>query len=116
MVFFIRAKSYYRYALDLYKDLPAFKNKPEEFKNRAKEIFQIGLKSLWALSQISPPEKPPSFDEIWTKALEAVDEEERIKFKTLKEIIFSENFSTDQLLSKLEEFFRILQKTLRPIL
>lgn len=116
MVFFIRAKSYYKYALDLFKDLPLWKDKPEEFRKKVREIFQIGLKSLWSLSQIAPPEKPPTFEEIWKKALEAIDEEERAKFKNLKELIFSEDTSVEHLISGLEEFLKILRKNLKPIL
>lgn len=116
MVFFIRARSYYRYALDLFKDLSSWKNKPEEFRKKAKEIFQIGLKSLWSLSQVAPPERSPTFEEIWKKALEAVDEEEKIKLKNLKDLIFSEDTPVESLSSSLEEFFIILKKNLKPLL
>lgn len=116
MVFFIRAKSYYKYASDLFKDLSSWKDKPEEFRKKAREIFQIGLKSLWSLSQVAPPEKSPTFEEIWKKALEALDEEERIKLKNLRNLIFSEDISIESLSSSLEEFFKILRKNLKPLL
>ncbi len=116
MVYFVRAKSYYRYAVDLYKDLPYLLKKPEEFKKKAQEIFKIGIKAIWALSQINPPEKSPSFEELWKKALESVDPQDVKRLKELKEIIFSKENEPEKLLKAVEEFLQIVKNNLQPIL
>jgi hypothetical protein len=117
MVYFIRAKSYYRYALDLFKDLPHLKGNLSELQKKVQDIFKIGLKAIWALSQITTPEKPPSFEEIWKKALESVEPEEAQELKKIKEAIFSEKVEdSETLIKNAEIFLEIIKNTLRPIL
>ncbi|WP_038055242.1 hypothetical protein [Thermodesulfobacterium hydrogeniphilum] len=116
MVYFIRAKSYYRYALDLYKDLPHFLKKPEDLKRKAQEIFKIGLKAIWSLSQINPPEKPPSLEELWKKTLESVEPEDVDKLKNIKNILFSEEKEPEKIIKTVETFLEIIKKNIQPIL
>ncbi|QER42408.1 hypothetical protein F1847_06485 [Thermodesulfobacterium sp. TA1] len=116
MVYFIRARSYFKYVQDLLKDLHLYKTKPEEFRKKAREIFQTGLKALWSLSQITPPDHPPSFQEIWQKALESVDPEDQEVLLEAKKIVFSEDKEIDEVFNTLKNFSSVIQKTLKPIL
>ncbi|WP_022855645.1 hypothetical protein [Thermodesulfobacterium thermophilum] len=116
MVYFIRARSYHKYAQDLFKDLHLYKQKPEEFRKKAQEIFQTGLKALWSLSQITPPDNPPSFQEIWQKAIEAIDPEDQEALLNIKRITFSEEQDLEKVYQSLKDFLAILQKALKPIL
>ncbi len=116
MAYYIRAKSYFRYAVDLSKDLPNFKNNPSELQKKAQEIFKLGLKAIWALSYITPPEKPPEFKEIWEKTLESLEAEDIPKVKKIKETIFSKNAEVDQIIKDIKTFLEIVNKVLKPIL
>lgn len=116
MAYYIRAKSYFRYASDLFKDLSKFKNNPSELQKKAQEIFKLGLKAIWALSYIKPPEKPPEFEEIWNKTLESLEPEDISKVKKIKESIFSQEIKEDQILKDIKTFLEIIEKVLKPIL
>lgn len=116
MVYFIRAKSYYKYALELFKDLYLLKGKLEDFEKRVKSIFELGLKSIWALSQISAPEKPPNFEELYTKVLETLSFEERERMEEIKRKIFYENISEEERIEFLREYLNLIKEILSPIL
>jgi hypothetical protein len=116
MVYYIRAKSYYKYAESLYKDLIQFSEKGEKFKKKAKEIFQIVLKSLWALSKITPVSETPEFDEIWKEAIKSLNPEEIKIITKAKEIIFSFESSEEEIIEALRNTFEVVRKTLSPIL
>lgn len=116
MVYYIRAKSYYKYALDLYKDLPKFKNELSELQKKAQEIFKLGLKAVWALSYVTPPESPPEFKELWDKTIESLDLDDISKLEKIKNVIFSEKSNQEQIIENVKTFLEILQRVLKPIL
>lgn len=116
MVYYIRSKSYYKYALDLYKDLPNFKKNLSELQKKAQEIFKLGLKAIWALSYVTPPEKPPEFKELWDKTVESLDSDDISKLEKIKNIIFSEKSNSEEIIESIRSFLEIVQKVLKPIL
>lgn len=116
MVYFIRAKSYYRYALDLFKDLYLLKGKPEELKKRIKSIFELGLKSVWALSQITPPEKSLSLEELYSKVLETLSSEEKEKMENIYKKLFLESIDEEEIIESLREFLNLIKNILSPVL
>ncbi|MCD6489860.1 MAG: hypothetical protein J7K20_03935 [Thermodesulfobacterium sp.] len=116
MAYYIRAKSYYRYALDLFKDLPKLKNNLAELQKRAQEIFKLGMKAVWALSYITPPEKSPEFEELWEKTLESLDSEDIPKIEKIKNILFSDTSDEEKILEATKTFLEIIKKILQPIL
>lgn len=116
MVYFIRAKSYYRYALELFKDLYLLKEKPEDFKRRVKSILELGLKSIWALSQINPPEKAPSLEEVYSKVLETLSSEEKEKMEKFYKEILSQELSEEEVIEALRNFLNLIKSILSPIL
>lgn len=116
MVYYIRAKSYYRYASDLFKDLNKFKDNPSELQKRAQEIFKLGLKAIWALSYVTPPEKSPEFKELWDKALESFDSGDISKIEKIREIIFSQEIKEDQIIESIKIFLELVKNVLKPIL
>jgi hypothetical protein len=116
MVYYIRAKSYYRYALDLFKDLPKIKKNPPELQKKAQEIFNLGLKAIWALSYVLPPEKPPEFKELWGKTIESLDSDDVAKLEKIKNIIFSEKPKEEEIIENIREFLEIIKKVLKPLL
>ncbi len=115
MTYYIRAKSYYRYAWDLFKNLVQFK-KTEEFQKKAKEVFNLGLKAIWAISYVNPPEKPPEFKELWEKAIETLEPEDLSEVEKIKNMIFSEKIVKEELIENLRKFLEIIKKVLKPIL
>ena len=122
MVYFIRAKYYFNYAKDLFSQLKeTYKSLNEEkFIKKTEEIIFIGLKSLWALSKVYAPEKSPSFEEVLAEAFKALEEKDKTFIKSLISSLKSEHNKADlkkeKFLYQLEEFFKILQKELKPIL
>ncbi|MDF2953194.1 MAG: hypothetical protein OD816_000439 [Thermodesulfobacterium sp.] len=116
MAYYIRAKSYYRYALDLFKDLPKFKDNPAEFQKRAQEIFKLGMKAVWSLSYITPPEKSPEFKELWEKTVESLDPEDIPEIEKIKDILFSDRSDKEKILEGTKTFLKIIKKILQPIL
>ncbi|PMP65905.1 MAG: hypothetical protein C0190_06160 [Thermodesulfobacterium geofontis] len=116
MVYYIRSKSYYRYALDLYKDLPNFKKDLSELQKKAQEIFKLGLKAIWALSYVTPPKKPPEFKELWNKTIESLDSNDISKLENIKNIIFSEKSNPEEVIESVKAFLEIVQRVLKPIL
>ncbi len=116
MTYYIRAKSYYRYASDLSKNLYQFKNNPAELQKKAQEIFKLGLKAIWALSYVIPPEKSPEFKELWGKTIESLESEDIPEMEKIKNIIFSENFNSEQIINSINKFLEIIRKILQPIL
>ncbi len=116
MTYYIRAKSYYRYAWDLFKNLSQIKKNPEEFRKKTKEIFNLGLKAIWAVSYVTPPEKPPEFKELWDKFVETLEPEDLSEVEKIKNIIFSEKISEEESIEGIRKFLEIIKKTLKPIL
>ncbi len=116
MVYFIRAKSYYKYALDLFKDLYLLKEKSEDFQKRVKSIFELGLKSLWALSQINPPEKSPSFEELYSQVLKTLSSEEKESMEKIYQKLFFSQISQDETIELLRDFLSLVKNILSPVL
>jgi hypothetical protein len=116
MVYYIRAKSYYRYALDLFKDFSKIKGNPSELQKKAKEIFNLGLKAVWALSYVFPPEKPPEFEELWRKTVESLDPADVGKLEKIKNVIFFEKPEEEKIIENIRLFLEIIKKVLQPIL
>ena len=117
MVYFIRAKSYFKYAKDLFKDLPNFINDPEKLKVKAKDIFKIALKAIWALSQVTSSDKKPDFEEIYKEALKSMDEFQARRIKEIKELLYSnESIKPQEVIDLIDETLKIVEQVLSPIL
>ncbi len=116
MVYYIRAKSYYKYAEGLYKELLQYSEKGEKFQKKAQEIFQIALKSIWALSQITSVSRSPDFEEIWQEVKKSLDPEEIKKIENAKKIVFSSQAKEEEIIEALRETFEVIRNILSPIL
>lgn len=116
MVYYIRAKIYYKYASDLFKELIQSKVNFSEIQKKSQEIFKLGLKAIWSLSYVTPPEKTPEFKELWEKTLESLEPEDVPKVEKIKEILFSKEPDKKILIETVEDFLKIVKKVLDPIL
>ncbi len=117
MVYFIRAKSYFKYAQDLFSSLKESQQRlPEEaFQKKAQEVVFTALKALWALSQITPPEKSPDFEEVVENALKGLSQENKQFVKKLISQIKS-NTKKEVIISFIEKLLNLIQEELKPIL
>ncbi len=117
MVYFIRAKSYFKYAKDLFKDLYNLMDEPEKARAKAKEVFKIALKAVWALSQVTSSDKKPEFEEIYQVALKGMDDFQAKRIKEIKELLFSDkSLKSQEIIELVEETLKIVEQTLKPIL
>ena len=117
MVYFIRAKTHFNYAIRLYQEI--LEGKRELNQTNLRDIFLQGLKAIYALTEINPSSKSPSLEEIFKKILPTLSQEEKEKILSLKELLFSERdvkFSRDEWLKKFEEFLELVRECLKPIL
>ncbi|MEZ0343697.1 MAG: hypothetical protein ABWJ99_02665 [Caldimicrobium sp.] len=117
MVYFIRAKTHFNYAIRLYEEI--LQGKRELNQTNLRDIFLQGLKAIYALTEINPPSKSPSLEEILKKIFPTLSQEEKEKILALKELLFSEKdvkFSRDEWIKKLEEFLELVKECLTPIL
>ena len=118
MVYFIRAKSYFKYASDL---LESLKNNSkelseEEFFKKSKDVAFISLKALWALSQITPPEKPPTLEEVLNAALKCFTSEKASFVKKFVNEIINQKGDKNKILSSLQDLLELVKEELKPIL
>jgi Fe2+ transport system protein B len=117
MVYFIRAKSYFKYAQDLFSSLKdSYQSlSEEEFFKKAREVVFVALKALWALSQVTPPEKPPEFEEVLKASLKSLSEEKAAFIKNLCSQLDSRTEKA-RLVSSVEQLLNLIKDELKPIL
>lgn len=117
MVYYIRAKTYFNYAIRLYQEI--LQGKRELNQTNLRDIFLQGIKAIYALTEINPPSQSPSLEEILKKILPTFSQEEREKILLLKDLLFSEKdvkLSRDEWLKIFEELLKLIKECLNPIL
>ncbi|MCS7200188.1 MAG: hypothetical protein N2327_03305 [Caldimicrobium sp.] len=115
MVYFIRAKTHYQYALSLWRDLHLEKKKVDP--SLYLDIFSHGLKALYNLLDVSPQEKSLSLEEIILRILPTLSEEEKRVILSLKDLLLGkESSSLEKIREEMSVFMEILKESLRPIL
>lgn len=115
-MYFIRTKSYYKYAVDLFKDLYKHKEGDPALYKKAREIFEIGLKAVWSLSQITPPKEKPTFEELYKKTLESLSPEDASTIQKIYQDLFSKELSKEEILNRLDTYLSVLREALKPVL
>ncbi len=117
MVYFIRAKSYFKYAQDLFSSLKESYQalSEEEFLKKSQDVVFVALKALWALSQITPPEKSPEFKEVFDTALSSLSPEKKKLLKTSISQLNSLN-DKEKILNLVEKILSLVKEELSPIL
>lgn len=115
MVYFIRARTHYQYALKLWQELQEGKRKPD--KALLREIFLQGLKALYAVTEVLPSEKKLTPEEILIKILPTLREEEKKLILALKEYLLSEDSEKwEPPLAEVSQFLENVKECLSPIL
>ena len=72
MPFYIRAKTYYRYAEEQLAAAEETKD-PEKAIKLAKEAVERAVRALWAIVQIQAPKEKPPLEKIWPELDQAVE-------------------------------------------
>ena len=114
MVYFVRAKSYFRYATDILNELKVEKT-PEAIIKKAQEVFKLGLKAVWAISQVTPPEKPPTLEDILNSTLPSFESFSN-RVLEIKKQLFEKKVPPEEAKALAEEFLKIVETVLSPIL
>lgn len=115
MIYFIRARTHYQYALKLWQELQEGKRKPD--KALLGEIFLQGLKALYAITEISPSEKRLAQEEILIKILPTLREEEKRLILVLKEyLLLDDSEKWEAPLAEVSQFLENVKECLLPIL
>ncbi len=118
MVYFVRAKTHFKYAQDLWKEILTKKRSPN--LKIFQDIFRQGLKALYSITVLIPQEHPPTLEELLEKVLPTLSEEEKEEILNLRDFIFpgeDYNFVEERLiLEKIKRFLDIVYNNLKPIL
>ncbi len=119
MVYFIRARTHYQYARLLFEEI--LKGKKELNFTHLKDVFWQALKALYSLTEIKAYEKQPTLEEIVSKVLPTLSDEEREILLYLKNLFSGEadKLTPSELkaiFEKVRDFLSIVERALKPIL
>ncbi len=76
MPFYVRAKTYLRYAEEEYrKGLARLSERPEEALSVLKDSFVLAAKAIWALAQVEAPKEKPDPEKLMAELSRAAEAE-----------------------------------------
>lgn len=118
MVYFIRARTHFQYAQSLLQELSS--GQRELSLKSLRDIYIQGLKALYALVELSPPQRSLTPEEILDRILPTLSETEKKGLLRLKNLLFSErDYNKEELvtlLSELKGCLNLIKTCLKPIL
>ncbi|MCS7149651.1 MAG: hypothetical protein N2Z40_03030 [Caldimicrobium sp.] len=115
MIYFIRARTHYNYAISLWKEISEGKRKPDP--TLLEGIFHQALKALYAVTEVSPKDRPLTNEEILEKVLPTLSDEEKRTVLKVRSILYEkERFPTEILMEEMASFLEAVKRCLQPIL
>lgn len=115
MIYFIRARTHYHYATSLWKEISEGKRKPD--LNLLEDIFHQALKALYAVTEVSPKDRPLTHEEILEKVLPTLsDEDKRTVLKVRSLLCEKEGSPPEILMEEMASLLEAVKRCLQPIL
>lgn len=118
MVYFIRARTHFQYAQSLLQELSSGQRALS--LKILQDIYIQGLKALYALVELSPPQRSLTPEEILDRILPTLSGTEKEGLLRVKNLLFAEkDYNKEELvplLSELKGCLNLIKTCLKPIL